>query len=57
MHTLPSHIIIGPTNQIHSETHHSCESEEYAFMVLSEYSIIFPKLLAVDRSITNLARN
>ena len=57
MHTLPSHIIIGPTNQIHSGTHHSCESEEYTFMVLSEYSIIFPKLLAVDRSITNLARN
>ena len=27
-----------------SETHHSCEKREHAFMVLREYTIIFPQL-------------
>ena len=34
--------MVGLTNQIHSETHHSCEKRKYAFMVLWEYLIIFP---------------
>ena len=31
--------MVDPT--IHGGTHHSCEREEYAFMVLMEYTIIF----------------
>ena len=44
-----------------SETHHSCERREYAFMILREYTIISPKrdaaeLPGIGRGFSNAAR-
>ena len=33
---------MGPTMNLISETHHSCERREYAFMVLRKYTVISP---------------
>ena len=33
--------MVGLTINLISETHHSCERREYAFMVLRKYTIIF----------------
>ena len=38
----PLTFMVGPTMNLISRTHHSCERREYAFMVLREYLIIFP---------------
>ena len=50
MRTPPFHIIVDPINKIYNRTHNSCEREEYAFMVLLEYSIIFSYLLSLTFS-------
>ena len=36
--------MVGPTMNLISRTHHSCEREEHAFMVLREYTIISPHI-------------
>ena len=36
--------MVGPTINLISGTHHSCERREHAFMVLREYTIISPFL-------------
>ena len=36
--------MVGPTMNLISRTHHSCERREHAFMVLREYTIISPYL-------------
>ena len=33
--------MVGPTMNLISEIHHSCERREHAFMVFQEYTIIF----------------
>ena len=35
--------MMGPTMNLISGTHHSCERKEHAFMVLREYTIISQK--------------
>ena len=37
-----------------SETHHSCERREHAFMVLREYTIISPEGKLEDNSNNNM---
>ena len=32
--------MVGPTINLISKTHHSCERRKYAFMILREYTII-----------------
>ena len=34
--------MVGPIMNLISGTHHQCERKEYAFMILREYTIIFP---------------
>ena len=51
MHTSSFHIIVGPTNWIYDGTHNSYEREEYAFMVLLKYSIIFHNLINSTREV------
>ena len=34
--------MVGPIMNLISETHHSCERREYAFMILRKYTVISP---------------
>ena len=45
MCALLSHITVDFTNEIYDGTYNLCEKEKYAFIILSEYSIIFPTSL------------